>query len=342
MLDSLSSILIPPTIGTYVYYSTVRSFATHIICRVRDMDGNIVLCYLFNRDRLIEYNILDETVAKLEAISKLHHINIVNPIEFVNAELLYLITEDVSALNLDEYLATSGRLNDNEVLRISKAIADALTIMHMNHVAHGNLEPRSVCFDFSMIPKLSYFDFATENSARKIEKLDTGVLNYFPPEFLQFNTGNVFAKDAWCLGIITYYMSCSQYPFISTNQIKLVNLIIKCQYILPPTTHPSICALITKTLVQDPSQRANARYISMMLRTIEAQPARNKISRKFAQSQNLGRQRQNPILIEDLARGGQISFRRVSIDSSAQPIGSLPRTRLQPCSYSNAIRSSIL
>ncbi|EAX96781.1 CAMK family protein kinase [Trichomonas vaginalis G3] len=278
----------------------------------------------------------------MDAVSKLKHLNIAATIEFSNNELLYLITEDYTALNLKEYVATNGRLSDTEVLRISKSIADALTIMHMQHVAHGGLDSRAICFDFSMIPKLSYFDFACDINIRKIEKVEVNIMNYFPPEFLQFNSNNQFTKDAWCLGIITYFMICAQYPFISANQIKLVNIIIKCQYMLPPTTHPTIHALIAKTLVQDPSQRANARYISMMLRSVEAAPQRQKILRKFAQSQTLGRPRPpTQICIEEVARCGQISFRRVSVDSAAQA-PSLPRTRLQPCSYTNAVRSSIL
>ncbi len=80
-----------------------------------------------------------------ENLAKLHHPNIVKVFEvFDENNTTYYVMEYVEGGSLDEYIKSKGRLTEEEALRCTLEIADALSYMHMNMMIHLDLKPKNI------------------------------------------------------------------------------------------------------------------------------------------------------------------------------------------------------
>lgn len=80
-----------------------------------------------------------------ENLSKLRHPNIVKVIEvFDENNTTYYVMEYVEGGSLDDYIRLKGRLTEEEALKCTIKIADALSYMHQNHMIHLDLKPKNI------------------------------------------------------------------------------------------------------------------------------------------------------------------------------------------------------
>ena len=80
-----------------------------------------------------------------ENLAKLHHPNIVKVIEvFDENNTTYYVMEYVEGGSLDDYIKLKGRLTEEEALKCTLEIADALSYMHKNMMIHLDLKPKNI------------------------------------------------------------------------------------------------------------------------------------------------------------------------------------------------------
>ena len=78
-------------------------------------------------------------------LAKLHHPNIVKVIEvFDENNTTYYVMEYIEGGSLDDYIKQKGHLSEDEALRCTVEIGNALSYMHKNRIIHLDLKPKNI------------------------------------------------------------------------------------------------------------------------------------------------------------------------------------------------------
>jgi len=170
--------------------------------------------------------------------SKLNHPNVCTIYEVGEAEgQVYIAMEMVEGEALSERLAT-GRLGDEEVLRLGRQMADALEHAHSNGVVHRDFksanvvitpEGRAKVLDFGLAARMSRteLDEATTFTADSLEVSGriAGTLAYMAPEQLRGEPADT-GSDIWALGVVLHEMASGERPFKGKTGFELSSAIL--------------------------------------------------------------------------------------------------------------------
>ena len=107
----------------------------------RTSDGSIVE----GTQNLMVKNYHQKFKKEAENLSKLHHPNIVRVIEvFDENNTTYYVMEYIEGGSLDDYIKSKGHLNEEDALKCTMTIADALSYMHNFRMIHLDLKPKNI------------------------------------------------------------------------------------------------------------------------------------------------------------------------------------------------------
>jgi eukaryotic-like serine/threonine-protein kinase len=174
--------------------------------------------------------------------------------------LLFIVMEYIAGGNLREYMRQS--LSLNEVTRVMREVASALTYAHERGVIHRDVKPVNVLLDTNRRAVLSDFGIAKvmASSAVAISRSGAGVgtPEYMSPE--QCHGGQVDARtDIYALGVMLFEMLTGHTPFEADNYTALAHSHI---YETPPPpsrynprVSPAVQAVILKALEKSPADR---------------------------------------------------------------------------------------
>lgn len=174
---------------------------------------------------------------KQESLSaaSLTHPNIVNIYDTgIEDDIYYIVMEYVNGETLKKYIQRIGRLSENETVRISKQIAEALRHAHSNKIVHRDIKPHNILLTDEGIAKVTDFGIARAASGSTINNTSNviGSVHYFSPE--QARGGYVDEKsDIYSLGIVMYEMITGVVPFDADNHISVAMKQIQEQAVLP-------------------------------------------------------------------------------------------------------------
>jgi serine/threonine protein kinase len=308
-VDSVSRIAIPLDLNGYVFQQVVKSSPTYVLFRALDEQMQPALIYFFETKRLDKLGILESVKDRLHRMKSMGNPNIASVI-YVHSDddITYMITNDYSETNLEQYVVSTVKLSENEVLRISKHLFEAFSYMHSKGVFHGGLTMESILFDSDMNPIISNFAFCQHNLTA-IQTRDTNQTNFVPPEILTESSFDPFAADIWALGVVVYVMVSGKLPFDQKNHIKQINQMMKCNYTIPFIANQTIPKIINSCIVADPLKRTSAARITMELRSVKIEPISNALLRRGVTHSTtcIGL---NFSKIESLAKKKKIQFRR--------------------------------
>lgn len=140
-------------------------------------------------------------------LSKLQHPNIIKVIESFEANnTVYYVMEYISGGSLDDCIAKSGGLKEEEAIRVIKQIASALSFMHSQGMLHLDLKPSNimlrdtgdaVLIDFGLSKQ--YDESGEPESSTKV---GAGTPGYAPIEQANYREGKGFpvTMDVYALG----------------------------------------------------------------------------------------------------------------------------------------------
>lgn len=136
---------------------------------------------------------------------------------------LYIVMRYVAGGALDD-LIERGALPPNEVMRLGKAIAQALDYAHTNNVVHLDLKPQNILLDSYQSPYLGDFGLAavTDREGRVMNP-GSGTLMYMAPEQLTSETID-YRADIYSFGILLYHMFSGQLPFDGAAPLAMKQL----------------------------------------------------------------------------------------------------------------------
>ncbi|WP_313346801.1 Stk1 family PASTA domain-containing Ser/Thr kinase [Sedimentibacter sp.] len=174
---------------------------------------------------------------KQESLSaaSLAHPNIVNIYDTgIEDDIYYIVMEYVKGETLKKYINRKGRLSEQEAVKISRQMAEALKHAHSNNIVHRDIKPHNILITEDGIAKITDFGIARAATSSTINNTSNviGSVHYFSPE--QARGGYVDDKsDIYSLGIVMYEMVTGLVPFDADNHISVAMKQIQEKPVLP-------------------------------------------------------------------------------------------------------------
>ncbi|MDF2677031.1 MAG: pknB [Bacillota bacterium] len=156
-------------------------------------------------------------------------------------DIYYIVMEFVKGETLKHYIQKKGKLSEQETIRISKQIAEALKHAHVNKIVHRDIKPHNILLTEDRIVKVADFGIARATTSSTINNSSNviGSVHYFSPE--QARGGYVDEKsDIYSLGVVMYEMITGEVPFDADNHITVAMKQIQERAIPPSKKYPDL------------------------------------------------------------------------------------------------------
>ena len=201
-----------------------------------------------------------------ELAKKLKHPNILKVLDAgVEKEIEYLVTNYEKGFFLNDYLEHRGRLDENESVRLIKALAQALEYAwNEQQIIHRNVCPDTILVAKGNVPLLTDFDLAkslvTDNKLT-LEGFTIGDPRYMSPEQARGETVD-FRSDIYCLGLVFYQVLAGNPPFEDKSRMDILRAQISEKHTSIQNRNKSVtdaCStVLDKMLAKDAKDRYNS------------------------------------------------------------------------------------
>lgn len=160
-------------------------------------------------------DLLEKFEKEAKAVASLSHPHIVNVYDVGHVDdFRYIVMEYIDGKTLKEHIEEKGKFSEQEVIRYSMQIADALDHAHISGVIHRDVKPQNILIDTSGNAKVTDFGIAIMNTTNTIisEKEMIGSVHYSSPEQIK---GRLVDNrtDIYSLGILMFEMATGTLPF---------------------------------------------------------------------------------------------------------------------------------
>lgn len=173
----------------------------------------------------------------------------------------YLVMKYLQGETLKAVLA-DGTLPLEDIRRMMRQIADALTYAHQQGILHRDIKPSNIIVDTSGQPYLTDFGLARlAAQGESTMSVDTmlGTPQYISPEQAQGLPDISPATDVYSLACILYQLVVGQVPFTGDTPYAIVHKHIYAAPTPPselnPEVPPQVDAVLLKALDKDPDSR---------------------------------------------------------------------------------------
>lgn len=197
--------------------------------------------------------------------ASLTHPNIVSIYDTgVDENIYYIVMEYVKGMTLKKYINKKGKIEENEAIKITRQIAEALKHAHNNKVIHRDIKPHNILMTDENVAKVADFGIArAANSSTIINTSNViGSVHYFSPE--QARGGYVDEKsDIYSLGIVMYEMVTGEVPFDADNHITVAMKHVNEEVIPPTSKNDNISKNYEKIILKCLNKQQSYRYQSI-------------------------------------------------------------------------------
>ncbi|CAD8126010.1 unnamed protein product [Paramecium sonneborni] len=157
-------------------------------------------------------------------LQTLFHRNIIQILDFIETkQKFYIVMNQVDGVTLENYIP---KLQQNEVIPITKQILNALSYLHQKNIVHRDIKPENILISVSGGELLVILiDFGLSASVNRIEEglmnKNCGTLLYQAPELIK-KTSYTRSVDIWALGIVVYNMLYNgEHPLYKNGDTKI-------------------------------------------------------------------------------------------------------------------------
>lgn len=174
---------------------------------------------------------------------------------------VFIILDYMEGGELTNRILSINTMTESNIKFIFYQIVLAVQYLHQNGIAHRDLKPENVLLlneNDETLVKISDFGLSKIMEERDFMTTLCGTLTYIAPEILVSNSEYSVQVDVWSLGVILYYMVCTEYPFFEKERNKLCQLIVKGKYSFNDRINrvsPLAKDLIRKMLHVNPNRR---------------------------------------------------------------------------------------
>ncbi|HEY3324146.1 MAG TPA: SUMF1/EgtB/PvdO family nonheme iron enzyme [Planctomycetota bacterium] len=238
--------------------------------------GAVFKARQISMDRIVALKILPPQLARqpgfierftreARACARLSHPNIVGGIDVGEAGGVYYFAMEFVEGSSAKHLIRPGGAPEEQVLKIGKAIADALAHAHNHGILHRDIKPDNILIDKDGTPKLCDLGLARLESQNENEKSLTqdgtalGTPDYISPEQARGQRDLDVKTDLYSLGATLYHLLTGKPMFegATTAVIMTKHLTSKSQspYDVGVQASKGMVTILAKLLAKDRTDR---------------------------------------------------------------------------------------
>jgi formylglycine-generating enzyme required for sulfatase activity/tRNA A-37 threonylcarbamoyl transferase component Bud32 len=200
-----------------------------------------------------------------QAIAALRHPNIVQVYDFdISSELTYMVMEYVDGPTLNAHLRTLAargqHMAPDEIVRLMRALAEAVDYAHRQGVIHRDIKPANILLHADGTPVLTDFGISKLVGAQSVTATGQamGTPAYMAPEVVRGDTASA-AADIYALGIVLYELVAGRVPFEAETSsgvmIKQLTEAPRPPRQFNPQLSEPVEAVILRALDKNPARR---------------------------------------------------------------------------------------
>jgi hypothetical protein len=149
------------------------------------------------------------------------------------------------------------RFAPREVVRVLRAVLEALDFAHANGVIHRDVKPANILFDRDDRPLLADFGIALSRDERRrvtSQRQTLGSSGYMSPE--QARSGDVDARaDLYSVGVVAFELLTGDLPFHGADALAVALAHIEQPVPRLPPAHRAWQPFVDRALAKGPEQR---------------------------------------------------------------------------------------
>ncbi|XP_075517303.1 serine/threonine-protein kinase ATG1c isoform X1 [Primulina tabacum] len=193
----------------------------------------------------------------------INHPNIIHLHDMIEESgKMYIILEYCKGGDLSMFIQRrQGRIPEATAKHFMQQLAEGLKVLRKFSLIHRDLKPQNLLLstnEDNSVLKIADFGFARSLQPRGLAETLCGSPLYMAPEIMQLQKYDAKA-DLWSVGAILFQLVTGKTPFTGTNQIQLLQNIIKSTELqFPPEAknlNPHCIDLCRKLLRRNPVER---------------------------------------------------------------------------------------
>lgn len=190
------------------------------------------------------------------------------------AELPYVVYEDVPGGTIRDRMAASGPLSGPDILQLGIRLAGAMESAHRVGVLHGDVRPEDVLTSTYGDPLLSDFGLAALAAPPASSVTEPERLAHVAPELLDGARPNP-STDAYALGSTLFTLLAGRNAFVRPDDTSVFGVVKRIASDPVPDLRPEnvpdpVCAVIERAMAKDPGQRfGSAEEIGRALQQVQ-------------------------------------------------------------------------
>ncbi|KAL8517484.1 hypothetical protein ACS0TY_015654 [Phlomoides rotata] len=189
-------------------------------------------------------------------LKRINHPNIIRLHDMIEEPgKIYIVLEYCRGGDLSMYIQQhQGRIPEATAKHFMQQLAEGLKVLRENNIIHRDLKPQNLLLSSkgdSSVLKIADFGFARSLQPRGLAETLCGSPLYMAPEIMQMQKYDAKA-DLWSVGAILFQLVTGRTPFTGSNQIQLLQNIIKATELqFPPEANLSLdCINLCKNLLR--------------------------------------------------------------------------------------------
>lgn len=231
-------------------------------------------------------NFVSRFTREAQIVARLEHPHIVPVYDFnQHGGLPYLVMKYIEGKTLKQRMLKSA-IPLEEILSLTRTLADALTYAHQQGVLHRDIKPSNILIDHNNVPYLTDFGLAriaqAGESTLSADML-LGTPHYIAPEQARGEKQLDGRTDIYSFGVVLYEMLVGQVPFTGDTPYAIIHNHIFTPLPLPSKVNPQIPleveAVLVKALAKHPRDRyETANQLSLALEQATQRAAISELS----------------------------------------------------------------
>ncbi|KDO57934.1 hypothetical protein CISIN_1g043425mg, partial [Citrus sinensis] len=204
----------------------------------------------------------ESLMSEIFILKRINHPHIIRLHDIIEVPgKLHLILEYCKGGDLSMYIQRHGCVPEETAKHFMKQLAAGLQVLRDNNLIHRDLKPQNLLLctdDDNAALKIADFGFARSLQPRGLAETLCGSPLYMAPEIMQLQKYDAKA-DLWSVGAILFQLVTGKTPFTGSNQIQLLQNIVKATELHFPPDAKILSAdckdLCQKLLRRNPVER---------------------------------------------------------------------------------------
>ncbi|KAJ8899922.1 hypothetical protein K2173_019626 [Erythroxylum novogranatense] len=204
----------------------------------------------------------ESLMSEIFILRRIDHPNIIRLHDIIEVPgRIHIVLDYCKGGDLSMYIQRHERVPEATAKHFMQQLAAGLQILRDNNLIHRDLKPQNLLLstnDNNAVLKIADFGFARSLQPRNLAETLCGSPLYMAPEIMQLQKYDAKA-DLWSVGAILFQLVSGKTPFTGSNQIQLLQNIIKSTELQFPSDHkelsPECKDLCQKLLRRNPVER---------------------------------------------------------------------------------------